>query len=196
MSKTPTFYRRKNYFIEKEFQAKFILKFCLLTVVGGFLTIGLVYFLASQATTVSIINSRVVVRSTADFILPVLVQTVAVVVIFIGLSTIFVTLFFSHKIAGPLYRFKKILETLEGGDFSRGFNIRELDQLQMLARSLNQVIIKNGQKLADLKDEFSSLGKKLEELISAGPDEQKNRIAELKNVFLDAKKKLDHFKTA
>ena len=49
--------KRHIYFIEKSFQAKFIMKFCGLVALGGFLTIGLLYLWAARATTVSIVNS-------------------------------------------------------------------------------------------------------------------------------------------
>ena len=188
-------HHRRNYFIAKKFQATFILKFCSLVILGGLLTIGLVYFFASQATTVSIVNSRVMVRSTADFILPLLIQTVAVVIILVGLATILVALLFSHKIAGPLYRFKKVLEQLEGGNFSSTFSIRNFDQLQVLADSLNQVVVKNREQLALLKKVLGTLENKLDKLTASASDEQKIHISELKSVVLDAKNKLDYFKT-
>ncbi|MDP6686286.1 MAG: hypothetical protein QGI05_04970, partial [Candidatus Omnitrophota bacterium] len=86
-------YKRRTYFIDKKFQTKFILKFCALVAVGGFLTIGILYCLAVQSTTVSFVDSRVVVQTTADFILPILLQTVLIVMIVVSFATIFITLF-------------------------------------------------------------------------------------------------------
>ena len=126
--------KRRIYFIEKSFQAKFIMKFCGLTGLGGILTIGLLYLWARGATTVSIVNSRVVVTTAANFILPLLIQTVSIVTILVAIATMAVTLFVSHKIAGPLYRFKKIMEALGEGDFLSHVSIRKGDQLQDLAK--------------------------------------------------------------
>ena len=197
MDKTPSQHRRRNYFIEKKFQARFILKFCSLVAAGGLLTVGLVYFLASRATTVSIVDSRVVVRSSADFILPLLVQTVAVAAVAVALATIALTLFSSHKIAGPLYRFKRVLEALEEGDFSRGFSIRDLDQLQIVADSLNQVVVRNKEQLLAVKEAFGALERKLEEgAAEARPEDQRRRIDEARAALSEAKKKLDYFKTS
>jgi len=82
-SETKRHVRRKNYFIDKSFQTRFILKFCSLVIAGGLLTVGLLYCLARQSTTVAFMNSRVVVKTTADFILPILIQTAAIVVIIV-----------------------------------------------------------------------------------------------------------------
>ena len=186
MGKAPSPHRRRNVFIEKKFQTRFILKFCLLAVAGGLLTVGLVYLLASQATTVSIVDSRVVVRTTADFILPLLVQTVAVVVVAVGLVTIALTLLYSHKLAGPLYRFRKVLEALEEGDFSGNFNIRDFDQLQVLAEALNGAVTRNRERLAAAKQALDALEKKMED----------GRADAFKAALRDARQRLDQFKTS
>jgi len=144
-------YKRRNYFIDKSFQLRFILKFCLLIIAAGLLTMGALYLFARHSMTVSIVNSRVVAFTTADFILPLLIQTILVVTILIGIATAVVTLFISHKIAGPLYRFKKVVDNLSDGDFSEGFSIRKSDQLQELSSALNTMIAKVRSELLRLQ---------------------------------------------
>jgi len=189
-------YRRRNYFIEKSFQARFILKFALLVALAGILTIVILYFLSLQSTTVAIVNSRVVVRTTADFILPLLVQTVAVVTVIAGLATIAVTLLMSHKIAGPLYRFKKVLKSLEEGDFSSEFRLRHLDQLQDVAKAFNEMIAKIRSELSVVKKEYLRLKEKLssiaEEDISQG---KRTALLELKKLIDELEKVIHYFKT-
>lgn len=188
-------YKRRIYFIEKDFQAKFILKFCILVAISGLLTIGMLYLLARQSTTVSFVNSRVVVRTTADFILPVLIQTVAIVTIIVGLATIVVTLFVSHKIAGPLYRFKKVLELLGQGDFSSGFKIRRLDQLQDIADAFDNMISRVREELKALKDNFQILKEKLDNISESEVAEHRRSILnELKKISNELNKIMHYFK--
>lgn len=139
--------RRRNYFIERTFQARFILKFCVLVVSAGLLTMAALYIMGIGSTTVSIVNSRVVVKSTADFLLPVLIQTLLVVIILAGAATIFITLFVSHQIAGPLYRMKKAMEQLSEGDFKVEVKLRSSDQLKELADTFNTMVRKIKAKL-------------------------------------------------
>jgi len=189
-------YKRRIYFIDKKFQTKFILKFCALVALGGLLTIGIIYFLAMQSTTVSILNSRVAVRTTADFILPILAQTVVIVVVIIGLAAIMVTLFFSHKIAGPLYRFKKVMEALEKGDFSSGFKIRHLDQLQDLADTFNSMIARITSELVALKNNFYTLKEKLNSISENEVVEHKRAyLNELKKISEELNRIINYFKT-
>ncbi len=192
----PKTYKRRIYFIEKSFQAKFILKFCALVVFGGLLTIGLLYLLAMQSTSVAFVNSRVVVRTTADFILPVLIQTVLIVTVIVGLATIAVTLFVSHKIAGPLFRFKKVMQELEGGDFSSDFHIRHLDQLQDLADTFNNTIKKIRERIQALKDGLKALKDKLDSISENEISENKRALLlELKKVSEELDRATRYFKT-
>lgn len=189
-------YKRRNYFIDKNFQTRFILKFCILVFIGGLLTIAALYLLAMQSTTVSIVNSRVVARTTADFILPILIQTVAIVTIVVGLATIILTLLTSHKISGPLYRFKKVLQTLEKGDFSSEFHIRRLDQLQDLANTFNSMIKATKQELSHLKANFISLKEKLDSVCAQEVSENKrSNFSELKRLSEELNKIIEYFKT-
>lgn len=189
-------YTRRIYLIEKRFQFAFILKFCALVAAGGLLTIAILYFLALQSATVSFVNSRVVVKTTADFILPVLIQTVVITMIFVSIAVIAVTLFVSHKIAGPLYRLRKTMKEIEAGDFSGDFRIRHLDQLQELANSFNGMVTKMRQEVASLKGSVSQLKEKLDEIGEGEVAEQRRQaLRELKQKAEELQRTINYFKT-
>ncbi|MDP8253002.1 MAG: HAMP domain-containing protein [Candidatus Kaelpia aquatica] len=149
--------KRRIYFIDRKFQVQFIIKFCLLVVLSSAITAGLLYLFASRTTTVSFENTEAVVKSTADFIAPILIQTIVVVMVFMGLFTIMLTLFISHKIAGPLYRLQKEFEIMADGDFRSDFKLRGDDQLQSIAESLNDM-------KARLRFYFNTFGSSIQEL--------------------------------
>jgi methyl-accepting chemotaxis protein len=196
MTETAKTYKRGNYFIGKKFQTDFILKFCSLVFLGGLLTIGGVYLLAMRSTTVSVVHSRVLVRSTADFILPVLVQTVVAVGVIVGIATIAVTLFISHKIAGPLFRFKKVLKAVEGGDYCSAFQIRKLDQLQDLTSAFNNMISKNREQLNLLKLNFVSLKDKMDKLSEGEfPEHKRGNLSEIKRISEELDRIIRYFKS-
>jgi len=187
--------KRHIYFIEKSFQARFILKFCGLIGLGGVLTTGLLYLWAKGATTVSIVNSRVIVTTTADFILPLLIQTVIIVTILIAIATIAVTLFVSHKIAGPLYRFKRIMEAMGEGDFLNQVKIRKGDQLQDLAKIFDDMIVKNRLKIKALKADLGIFNEKLSDISESEISENKKAyLKELKNISQEIDQTINFFK--
>ena len=187
--------KRRIYFIEKSFQAKFIMKFCGLVALGGLLTVGLLYLWAARATTVSIVNSRVVVNTTADFILPLLIQTVIIVTMVVAIATILVTLFVSHKIAGPLYRFKKVMEAMGEGDFLSQVKIRKGDQLQDLAKIFDEMIVKNRLKIKALKADLGVFNEKLSQISESEiPEHKRAYLSELKRISAEIDQLIKQFK--
>jgi len=47
------------------------------------------------------------------------------------------SIFLSHKIAGPVFRFEKSIKAMQGGDLTLSFNLRKDDELKDLAGDLN-----------------------------------------------------------
>jgi len=133
--------RRRNYFINRKFQAGFIIKFCLLVIIGTAISGGVVYWMSRSTVTSTFENSRLVIKSTADFILPGVLLSGAFVVISIGIATIAITLFTSHRIAGPLYRIQKELDELSRGNLNVSFNLRQGDEIKVLADTLNDMTV-------------------------------------------------------
>lgn len=189
-------YRRKNYFVDRKFQTGFILKFCSVVAIGGVVTIAVLYFLAMRSTTVSIINSRVVAVKTSDFLLPILLQTILIVMIVVSLATIVLTLLVSHRIAGPIYRLKNVLELLGDGDFSSDFRIRRLDQFQEVADTLNATVKKIRQNLNSMKGSFRSLKDGLDRFSETDVAEyRRSLLNELKRLSQELHKTVGYFKS-
>ncbi|MBL7131538.1 MAG: hypothetical protein ISS45_09090 [Candidatus Omnitrophica bacterium] len=149
--------RRSHYFIEKEFQAEFIIKFCSIVILASLIIGLLVIFLSQGSTTVTIENTRVLVKNTSDFIFPIMLQTLIIATVLSSLSVIILTLFTSHKIAGPLYRLKKEIELFKRGNLSPSFRIRSKDQLQGLANALSDLANSFKDKHKALRDKALEL---------------------------------------
>ncbi len=188
-------YKRSNYYIDKDFQSKFIVKFCGLVVVGAALTIVLLYFMAQYATTVSIVKARVQVMTATDFILPFLLQTVVIVTILVGLGSVGVTLFVSHKIAGPLFRFKQTLKELSSGNFSHQVRLRKDDQLQTFATEFNDMITVIRDKVRAAEQELAAVQKDIHLIGDFNGDEQKRKqFADLKHKVATLEKTIKFFR--
>src|SRR6056297_3494848 len=129
MPEDKPFVRRKNYFIKKEFQTLFVLKFCLLVLLGVIVSTGLLFLFSQDTLTSSFEGSRLQIRSTGSAILPSVILTNLITLAVIALSSVGVTLFVSHRIAGPLYRFEKELKDIGKGDLTKKISLRKKDQM-------------------------------------------------------------------
>jgi len=191
-----TFYRRKNVYIDKDFQNRFILKFCALVALGAEVTILLLYYLSLQSTSVSFVNARVKVMTTADYLLPFLTQTVLVVTVLVGLGAIGVTLFVSHKIAGPLFRFKQTFKGLSGGNFTNQVCLRKGDQLLEVAGDFNQMIVVIRTRLSEAKAVLNALKTDMNIIGEAKVDESnRKRFHDCQQKIIELEKMLEFFKT-
>lgn len=179
--------RRRNYFIKKRFQADFIIKFCSLVIMGSLISGLIIYLMSRSAVTTTFENTRLVMKSASDFILPAVFLSSAVVIVCVGLAAILITLFTSHRIAGPLYRMEKDVGSVAAGDLTIRFGLRKMDEIKALAEGLDRMTQALRNQVVRVKEAGLSLEAALES--SAGGDnrealkEAAKRLQEMKAVL-------------
>jgi methyl-accepting chemotaxis protein len=149
--------KRRQYFIQKDFQSKFILKFCIILLIGIIISVGLLFLFSKNTLTSSFEQSRLVIKNTADAILPGVFLSHLIALVIIILLTIVITLLVSHKLAGPLFRFEKELKEIGNGDLSKVVKVRKKDQIKAMADSLNQMRANLQNKILDIKEEVEQI---------------------------------------
>ncbi|MBN1353600.1 MAG: HAMP domain-containing protein [Candidatus Omnitrophica bacterium] len=169
--------KRKNYFIKKKFQRDFIIKFCSLVILGSAISGSIIYLMSMSAVTTTFENLRLVIKSTADYILPAVLLSSAVVIILIGFAAIIVTLFTSHRIAGPLYRLEKDIDEIASGNLRKKVNLRKTDELKALAASLNGMTGKLRSDIEGVKNIVSEIE------YGVGSPDLKEKIEKLKSIL-------------
>jgi methyl-accepting chemotaxis protein len=169
--------RRGHLLINKNFQIGFIFRFCAIVLSTSFGIGILVFYLTQNSTTVAIENTKVIVKSTAAFILPVLILTVAVVTFFSSMVLSFMALIISHRIVGPLYRLRKEIDMLKEGDFTAQFRVRNKDNLKDLASSLSDMSGTLRKRHIELKRRSDQLQQFLKERNYNIPFEDKEKFS-------------------
>ena len=174
--------KRRNYYIAKKFQRNFILKFCGLVALGSFLSGIIIDAMSTATVSMTFENSRLILKSTADFILPAVLLSSAIVMILMGIATVFIVLFTSHKIAGALYRLEKDVEQVTYGNFNMRFKLRRDDEIKALAVSIDVM----AQVLKSRMVEVKAICAELEQAVPSG--EARGKVEKLR-------KALDKFRT-
>lgn len=192
--------RRRNYFIKKEFQTKFILKFCILVMLTALISALLIYRFSDQSLTTVFENSRIKIVPSTRFIMPGLILSSLISVVLIGTATIVVVLFISHRIAGPLYKFESLLERMASGDISFDVHLRRKDEVRKLAEAFSKAVRGINGLLCDVKRESTQLNltigelKVLSEELPAMPDDSKKAIEKLETAKSKFDDKLNKFR--
>jgi len=129
--------RRKDWFIRKDFQLGIILKFCLIVLLGTVISTVLLLFFSQDSLTSTFRGSHLEIRTTARVILPAIIYTNLITLVLITIATIMVTLFISHKLAGPLTRFENEIGEIGEGKLDKDIRLRADDQIVPIADNLN-----------------------------------------------------------
>ena len=193
-------YRRRNYFINRGFQTEFILKFCGLVALSSVIFGVILYMMSSRTLTTTFENSRLVVKSTADYILPAILFGGTIVSLVTALAASIVVILMTHRVAGPIYRFEKYAQKVGNGELLPDLKIRKKDQFQNLVNAFNNMtqglsagllkVVTVSEKLDGLIDELSDDSNR-EMLLK---DDIKKVVSELKKDKQDLKKALSYFK--
>ena len=129
---------RKKFMVERGFQIRFIAVIIIAMVLIALVT-GLSIYTAVMQTLVNqfhgeslavikyAITAKIFVRSLL------LIFAIAVISVFI-----------SHRIAGPIYKFERIIEALAAGEKVQEITLRKHDEFYRLAQAINSLIRKKG----------------------------------------------------
>jgi methyl-accepting chemotaxis protein len=155
--KEPKSIKRKIVFIEKPFQTKFILKFCLLALASMILASVILYLVSEDTYTMSYRYSRLDMSPTSEAIWPALLGTNLAVLAALIAATIYLTLYISFRIGGPLFRFSQDLKMIGQGNLDKRINLREGDQLRLFAQAINEMTEQLNTKASTIQDSIAQL---------------------------------------
>jgi nitrogen fixation/metabolism regulation signal transduction histidine kinase len=139
---------------------------------------------STRTATTSFENSRLVIKSTADFVLPLLLIGTVSTGFIVGIFTILLVLFISHKIAGPLYRLEKTCQSIASGNFREAVVLRRQDQLKGLAFAFNEMVLSLNNNIQNVKQHAQMLNYLLEETQNPKKiDEERKKLISALEVF-------------
>ena len=130
-------YKRRNYFINKEFQGRYIFNYFLLATIGSILFVAVFSFFSSNTLSIVYDNYHLQLGVTPGILFKKILSTQWLLLVIGGTAVIIITLFLTHRVAGPFYRFEKTLDEMIDGDISGKIVLRQKDEGKELAQKLN-----------------------------------------------------------
>jgi len=173
-------HKRRNFFIKKDFQGKLILG-CFLFVTGGALLFNvLLGLLAADSVTISYANQDLQLDQTPLMLLKQALTANWSLIVIGGGFVMVATLFLSHRLAGPLFRFEATLDNMIKGSLDNTIHLREKDEGKELAQKINEF---NNQLTRSFRA-ISNNSKAIQILIEQAsaidlPEEKKEQLASL-----------------
>lgn len=182
---------RRVLFIEKAFQIRFILKVIGVIVLGTALTGGFLYIFGNYQISRMYSSAHYNLQESWEVF-----RSAVIVASFLSMSLVAVlavifTIYDSHKIGGPLYRFRVNLEQIGSGDLTLNTKLRDGDELRPFVEVMNQMTGSLRDKVHAVKESHEKLRSAILEANSKG---DASKLAELQKMADEVADKLSRFK--
>ena len=130
-------YKRKIFFIKKDLQGRQVLGFFLFFAGGCLMFIALFMLFAADSLTIAYDGHNLQFGQTPLMLLKQVMASSWIVVVIGGSLLVYAALRFTHRIAGPLFRFEKALDNMNAGHLDDFIHLRAKDEGKELADKIN-----------------------------------------------------------
>ena len=162
-----TNYKRRKYFIKKNFQGKLILGYFLFMVVGCLIFVSILVFLSADSMTVIYQDNDLQIGRTPFMLIKDLLTANWVFIVVGSLLVVVGATLITHRLAGPMFRLERAVDNMISGQLDDVIYLREKDEGKELAEKLNQfnqelsenigLIRKRSQNIEDLLAQYSAI---------------------------------------
>ncbi len=150
-------YRRKIYFINKDFQSRFILRFVAVATVWSAASVLLFFYLANKKLEEIRYSSYIDMTTTSELLMPVTIGALAVsLLIFAGILGYAIHRLL-HNLSGPLGQIRRDILRIAAGDLTSDIILREKDEFQDLAADLEGMRTELRERIVRIKEQQSML---------------------------------------
>lgn len=191
-------YKRKQYFIKKNFQGKLILGYFLFMVVGCLIFVLALSYLAADSMTVVYSNNDLQIGQTPLMLFKQLILAHWFVIVIGAAMVVVIATRITHRVAGPMFNLERSLDFMIDGTLDNVIYLRKKDAGQELAVKINQfnadlssnvrIIQKRSTNIQELLSSYAVLNPESRsqedlESIHASIEKQNQMIGEIVNKY-------------
>ena len=146
--------QRRWYFIKSTFNIKILLLFIVILILGVIILGFELYIFSSSELDTRLFQAHTRIMNSWEILLPTIILTMISVFILVFVITLFMVIYLSHKIAGPLYKFEMIADEIGNGNFKVNVKLRKKDELIPLQTAFENMLDNLHSKIMDFKRNF------------------------------------------
>lgn len=150
-------FKRKNYFIDKPVQSRFIAGFAIVSVVGAIVSVVVFRYFAQLKIERIIYSMRLPAAAMADIFTREMVLTFAVGALFVVIFFLITAKMVFSRIYGPLKKMAASVNDISNGKLNTEVQLREKDEFQVFAADLNKMLMSLRHRFGLIKDYSSQL---------------------------------------
>jgi methyl-accepting chemotaxis protein len=170
-------FQRKTVLVKRSLQIKYIALVFLSVLVASLIVGGDVYYSLTRVllTECPSVTDHIVQFNAVFFVKGAL---------YLGLMLL-ISLYVSHRFAGPIYRFEKSAQSVGGGDLTHRVSLRTGDELMELQEEFNGMVAGLQSLVQKDRNLAKRISERLDELAKRLPDEADAARRELKDLKLE-----------
>ena len=133
-------WKRRNYFIKKDLQGKYIFSFFIFMVAGSIIFTLILSLLSSDTMTIVYDNYKLRIGKTPLMLMKEILSAQWIFIVAGGFLVVILSMFLTHRFAGPIFRFEKSIEEMTTGNLNFRIYLRAKDEGKELAEKINILI--------------------------------------------------------
>ena len=143
--------KRKKYFINKDFQSRFILRFAAVATLWAGATVVLFSYLAAKRLDAIRYSSQVDIKTMGDLLLPITIGTHVVSLLVFACILAYTIRSLWKRLTPPLFSIKKDIMRIAGGDLASVVSLSKDEEFEDLAADLEGMREELRKKMVKIK---------------------------------------------
>lgn len=187
--------KRKQYFVKKDFQSRFILRFVVTATLWVAAAVAFFAYLAEQRLEKVMYSPHISVKTGAELLMPSMLNAHMYSLLIFAALLAYTIYALWTRLSVPLHSLKKDLKRIASGDLASDVVLREEEEFQDLAGDLDAMRGALKQKFIRMRDRHAELSHAvfgLDRVIMKG-NPSLNEVAALKNAAAHMKEALNDF---
>ncbi len=176
--------KRKKYFIKSNLQGKWMLGYFFLVLLGSIIFTFVFSMFTADTLSITYDAYRLEIGDTPTILIQRFFRANWISIVFGGLAVVLISLFASHRVAGPLYRFEKAVDAMIQGRIGYQIRLRKHDEGKELAEKINRLNDAMAATMTDIRDAASAIENAMPELEGANTANVRDALQRL-NASLD-----------
>ena len=191
-------WKRRNFFIKKELQGRYIFSFFIFVVLGSILYTAIFSVLSSNTLTIVYKGNNLSLGRTPYILFVEMLRANWLLILSGGIIVLVLSVFLTHRFAGPIYRFERTIDGMALGNLDFNIRLRKHDEGKDLAEAINRLkntLSSNIDSMRDLSSSIQDDLKKASAAIPGGHEEIKDILGHADRVNGQLKQILDSYTT-
>jgi methyl-accepting chemotaxis protein len=172
-------YRRRNFFIKKDLQGRYIFRFFIYVIAGSVAFSAILAVLSSNTMTMVYDNNVLTIGKTPAVLLKDILRAHWIFIVTGGIVVSVLSMFLTHRFAGPIFKIERTVDEMATGRLDIDIYLRRNDEAKELAEKLNMFNSKLSGALSDMRKLSDGVEDCLSGIKLAGNDEELKRALEL-----------------